>query len=127
MVLPGLWLDGVMPDGGMGCAGAGRARPGRGSHPQYHLKLLLERMGVDRGEVRLWRSPGEERVAGGPRPARSPMRWPRPTSHKWKVLRPAERRLTGIRLAELPDPAAEAQAIALALREALETPGRTRR
>ena len=46
-------------------------------------------------------------------------------SHKWETLRPAERRLTGIRLAELPDPAAEAQAIALALREALETPGKT--
>ena len=38
---------------------------------------------------------------------------------------PPERRLTGIRAAELPDPASEAQAIALAMREALETPGRT--
>ena len=33
--------------------------------------------------------------------------------------------MSGIRRAELPDPAAEAQAIALALREALETPGKT--
>jgi ATP-dependent helicase/nuclease subunit B len=46
-------------------------------------------------------------------------------SHKWESLRPAERRLGGIRVAELPDPASEAQAIALALREALETPGKT--
>jgi ATP-dependent helicase/nuclease subunit B len=46
-------------------------------------------------------------------------------SHKWKDLRPSERRLGGIRLAELPDPAGEAQAIALALREAIETPGKT--
>ena len=46
-------------------------------------------------------------------------------SDKWNGLKPAERRLTGIRAAELADPAAEAQAIALALREALETPGRT--
>jgi ATP-dependent helicase/nuclease subunit B len=46
-------------------------------------------------------------------------------SHKWESLRPAQRRLSGIRFAELPDPAAEAQAIALALREALETPGKT--
>jgi ATP-dependent helicase/nuclease subunit B len=46
-------------------------------------------------------------------------------SHKWERLKPAERRLSGIRLAELADPAAEAQAIALALREALETPGKT--
>ena len=49
-----------------------------------------------------------------------------PTSRdKWNALKPAERRLIGIRAAELPDPAAEAQAIALAMREALETPGRT--
>jgi ATP-dependent helicase/nuclease subunit B len=46
-------------------------------------------------------------------------------SHKWESLPPAQRRMSGIRLAELPDPAAEAQAIALALREALETPGKT--
>src|SRR5258708_2359248 len=46
-------------------------------------------------------------------------------SHKWEKLAPAERRLSGIRFAELPDPAGEAQAIALILREALETPGKT--
>ena len=46
-------------------------------------------------------------------------------SHKWESLPPAQRRMSGIRRAELPDPAAEAQAIALALREALETPGKT--
>ncbi|MGH7125353.1 MAG: double-strand break repair protein AddB, partial [Stellaceae bacterium] len=46
-------------------------------------------------------------------------------SHKWEVLRPAERRLGGIRVAELFDAASEAQAIALALRQALETPGKT--
>jgi ATP-dependent helicase/nuclease subunit B len=46
-------------------------------------------------------------------------------SHKWEKLRAAERRLGGIRLAELADPAAEAQAIALALREALEMSGKT--
>jgi ATP-dependent helicase/nuclease subunit B len=46
-------------------------------------------------------------------------------SQKWEKLKPAERRLSGIRLAELADPASEAQAIALALREALETEGKT--
>jgi ATP-dependent helicase/nuclease subunit B len=46
-------------------------------------------------------------------------------SHKWETLKPAERRLSGITLAELSDSAAEAQAIALALRQALETPGKT--
>jgi len=40
-------------------------------------------------------------------------------------LAPSQRRLTGVRLATLPHAAGEAQAIALALREALETPGKT--
>jgi ATP-dependent helicase/nuclease subunit B len=46
-------------------------------------------------------------------------------SSKWTKLSAAERRLTGIRVAELADPASEAQAIAIALREAVETPGKT--
>ena len=46
-------------------------------------------------------------------------------SEKWTLLAPPERRLTGIRVAELADPASEAQAIAIALREAIETPGQT--
>ena len=46
-------------------------------------------------------------------------------TEKWQRLEPAERRLTGVRGLELADPAEEAQAIALALREALEEPGRT--
>jgi ATP-dependent helicase/nuclease subunit B len=46
-------------------------------------------------------------------------------SGKWQKLPPAERRLSGVRAAELASPAEEAQAIAIALREAVETPGRT--
>ena len=58
--------------------------------------------------------------------ARSPTPWRRPPfTEKWQELKPAERRLTGVRALELADPAEEAQAIALALREALEEPGRT--
>jgi ATP-dependent helicase/nuclease subunit B len=46
-------------------------------------------------------------------------------TNRWVDLPADCRRLTGLRLAELPDPASEAQAIAIALRKALETPGRT--
>jgi ATP-dependent helicase/nuclease subunit B len=54
------------------------------------------------------------------------MRWLRPqATPRWQKLPPAERRLSGVRALEVADPAEEAQAIALALREALETPGRT--
>ena len=100
---------------------------GRGEavHPQFHLKLLLDRIGVHRDEVQRWRWAG--RAASPPARSRAvanAMAAPA-FSHKWETLRPAERRLSGIRVAELPDAAAEAQAIALALREALETPGKT--
>ena len=44
---------------------------------------------------------------------------------KWTRLKPEERRLTGVAAAELATPAEEAQAIALALRGALEAPEQT--
>jgi ATP-dependent helicase/nuclease subunit B len=44
---------------------------------------------------------------------------------RWQDLPKPERRLTGVRALELADPAEEAQAIAVALREAVETPERT--
>ena len=125
VILPGLWLSNILPDEEWDALGPDETGRGETTHPQFHLKLLLDRMGVGRGEVRSWRHSG----AGASSPARSravanAMAAPH-FSHKWESLRPAERRLSGIRLAELPDPAAEAQAIALAMREALETQGRT--
>ena len=95
------------------------------THPQFALKLLLQRMGVARGEVALWRgggcaaaSPARSRAIGN---AMAPAEY----SHKWQALKPADRRLTGVRALELATPAEEAQAIAIAIREALETPART--
>ena len=125
VVLPGLWLANVMPDTEWDALGPDERGRGEPTHPQYHLKLLLDRIGVAREEVRPWRYSGR---APSP-PARSraianAMAAPA-FSHKWETLRPAERRLGGIRVAEFPDSAAEAQAIALALREAVETPGKT--
>ena len=124
-VLPGLSLADVMPDEEWDALGPDENGHGEETHPQFHLKLLLHRMGVARGEVQPWRQSG--RAASSPSRARAvanAMAAP-DFSHKWETLGPAARRLTGIRLAELPDSAAEAQAIALALREALETPGKT--
>ena len=125
VVLPGLWLANLMPDSEWEALGPDEHGKSEPTHPQYHLKLLLDRIGVAREEVRPWRFLGR---APSP-PARSraianAMAAPA-FSHKWETLRPAERRLGGIRVVELPDSAAEAQAIALALREALETPGKT--
>jgi ATP-dependent helicase/nuclease subunit B len=95
------------------------------THPQFHLKLLLDRMGVGRGEVERWRwGGGRDAPASRSRAIANAMK-PAAFTDRWQGLRPADRRLTGVRALELADPAEEAQAIAIALREALETPGRT--
>ena len=125
VVLPGLWRADVFPKEEWDALGPDERGRGEATHPQFHLKLLLDRIGVGRDEVQRWRWSGR----GASPPARSravanAMAAPR-FSHKWETLRPAERRLSGIRFAELADPAAEAQAVALALRQALETPGKT--
>ena len=125
VVLPALSLADAMPDEEWDALGPDERGRSEQTHSQYHLKLLLDRMGVARGEVERWRHSG--RSASSARRGRAvanAMTAP-DFSHKWEHLAPAARRLTGVRLAELPDPASEAQAIALALREVLETPGKT--
>ena len=125
VVLPGLWLDDIFPKVEWDALGPDENGRSESTHPQFHLKLLLDRIGVPRDEVRRWRWSG--RAVSSPargRAVSNAMAAPA-FSHKWEKLRPAERRLNGIRLAELPDPASEAQAVALVLREALETPGQT--
>ncbi|WP_426258581.1 double-strand break repair protein AddB [Sphingomonas sp. DC1600-2] len=95
------------------------------THPQFHLKLLLERMSVNRSEVRLWRdgSDHDATVARGKAVANALAS--AEFTAKWTTLGPEQRRLGGIAAAELATPGEEAQAIALALREVAETPGRT--
>ena len=125
VVLPGLWLPNLFAEEEWDALGPDQNGRGEATHPQYHLKLLLDRLGVARGEVQTWRWSGvAASSAARARAVANAMAAP-DFSQKWETLRPAERRLSGIKVAELPDPAAEAQAIALALREALETPGKT--
>ena len=124
VVLPGLWLANVLPDEEWDALGPDDGRT-EATHPQSHLKLLLERIGVARAEVQTWRWSGAAASSSARGLAIANAMAAPDFSHKWEALGPADRRLSGIRLAELPDPAAEAQAIALALREALETPGKT--
>jgi ATP-dependent helicase/nuclease subunit B len=95
------------------------------THPQFQLKLLLDRMGVARGEVSRWRWGGGRDTPAVRSRAIAHAMTPAAFTAKWQDLRPVERRLTGVRALELADPAQEAQAIAIALREALEQPGRT--
>jgi ATP-dependent helicase/nuclease subunit B len=130
VVLPG--LDLALPEEEWEALGphesdpaTGRRRPPIETHPQFHLKLLLDRMGVARGEVEGWRWGGGRDAPAARSRAIAHAMAPASFTRKWQALKPAERRLTGIRALELADPAEEAQAIALALREVLEMPGRT--
>ena len=68
---------------------------------------------------------GQGGIAGGSGPRSVHAMTAADFSDKWSALPPPERRLTGITCAEFADAASEAQAIALALRETLETPART--
>ena len=125
VVVPGLALSSTLPDGEWDALGPDDGGRGEETHPQFHLKLLLDRIGVARGEVRLWPRVGF--AASTPQRARAVSNAfaSAQFSDKWNELKPPERRLTGIRKAVLADSAAEAQAIALAIREALETPEKT--
>ncbi|HWU03862.1 MAG TPA: double-strand break repair protein AddB, partial [Novosphingobium sp.] len=94
------------------------------THPQYHLKLLLNRMGVARGEVRQWHRAGMAAAAPERSRAISSLFLPPQASASWGELPEKSRRLSGVRLMEAAHPGEEAQAIALMMREALETPER---
>ncbi len=127
-------LDREMDDdvwAALGIAGAPTAagdppfgRHDASTHPQYHLKLLLNRMGVARGEVQPWHRAG---IAAAP-PARSraisSLFLPPEASARWVDLPAERRRLSGVRLMETAHPGEEAQAIAILIRQALEVPER---
>lgn len=116
---------------GLGCAGM-PAEPGGPpfgerdalTHPQYHLKLLLNRMGVARGEVDPWHRAGLAAAPPERSKAISNLFLPPEGSARWVDLKPEQRRLAGVRLMESAHPGEEAQAIAILIREALEQPER---
>ena len=101
-------------------------------HPQYGLRQLLRRVGVERSDVRPWTD--AETNGCRERLLRETLR-PAPTTDAWRALAdqsPANKGaadlaqgLNGLSQVTAANPGEEALAIALALREALETPGRT--
>ena len=94
------------------------------THPQYHLKLLLNRMGVARAEVQPWHRSGLAAAPPERSRAISNLFLPPRASAAWVDLPPEQRRLSGVRLMECTHPGEEAQAIAVLIREALEIPER---
>jgi ATP-dependent helicase/nuclease subunit B len=122
-------LDLAMPQAVWDELGAAGAAPNPGdtpfadsdaiTHPQYHLKLLLNRMGVNRAEVRPWHRRGLSAAAPERSHAISSVFLPPEASKAWVELPPERRRLAGVRVMESAHPEAEAQAIALLIREAI--------
>ncbi|MDE2301112.1 MAG: double-strand break repair protein AddB [Sphingomonadales bacterium] len=115
----------------LGNAGAPRedgdspfARADAVTHPQYHMKLLLNRMGIARGEVRPWHRAGPAAAPPERSRAISNLFLPPAVSPRWFALDERARRLAGIRLMESEHPGAEAAAIAVLIREALAVPER---
>lgn len=113
--------------GNAGAPGEGEAPFGEGdaaTHPQYHLKLLLNRMGVRRDEVDPWHRAGLAAAPPERSRAISNLFLPPAASEGWVDLKADRRRLTGVRLMESAHPGEEAQAVAILIREALEVPER---
>lgn len=100
-------------------------RVGMEQHPQYHLKLLLARMGIQREEVQTW--PGTSDWDGDDTRQKLVSRLfvPARFSAQWGQADRTARKPDRLRLATFPASGDEALGIALMLREALETPGRT--
>lgn len=94
------------------------------SHPQYGLKTLLERMDVPRRAVRRWPwvgadDPTRQKLA-------SAVMRPAATTDGWRRMETADAAMVdGLTRLDCPGPREEAGAIALLMRECLETEGRT--
>lgn len=92
------------------------------THPQYHLKLLLGRMGINRAEVEPWHRKGASAAPPQRSHAISSLFLPPKASAVWAHLPATKRRLSGVRLMQLANIEEEAQAVALMVREALDIP-----
>lgn len=95
------------------------------THPQYHMKLLLDRMGARRDEVREWDATSEYDGPGARTPFVSLLFAPADYTAQWQAAGDLAAAVAGIQGAVFADDGQEAQGIALLMREAVETPGRT--
>jgi ATP-dependent helicase/nuclease subunit B len=96
------------------------------SHPQFGLARLLDRLGLEREQVRDWRKYSRAAPnAGRLRLLAEAMR-PTPTTDAWRKIDGITRQaVQGLRRIDCPTPNEEAAVIALLMRETLEHPGKT--
>jgi ATP-dependent helicase/nuclease subunit B len=115
VVLPG--LDQFMEDEAWQAIGQ--------THPQFGMKQLLERMEVARGDVATWQ-PGAQLRNPERTVLLSEVMRPAPATGRWHMAQLSiADALRGLIRIECPGPREEAGVIALLMREALETPGKT--
>jgi len=100
------------------------------SHPQYGMKALIERLGFKREEIRVWPGAAVPPAAAARARLLSHALTPAEATAGWKsaaaeIAALAPEALAEVHRIECPDPQAEALTIALLLREALESEGRT--
>lgn len=91
------------------------------SHPQFHLKLLFDRMAIRREEIELFPNTKASNALG----AVDEIFCRADASLHWSALEPARKRLAHARLLTAADSAEEALAISVLVREAIEVPEKT--
>ncbi|HWW56882.1 MAG TPA: double-strand break repair protein AddB, partial [Sphingopyxis sp.] len=129
VVLPGLDLDMAREE--WDALGPVKADPDKPherpleTHPQYHLKLLLGRMGVSRDEVQSWDATSEFDGPDARAPFTSLLFAPAAYTARWQQAGDLSPGIAGVSAAVFADDGQEAQGIALMMRHALETPART--
>ena len=116
-------LDTAMPDAEWDWIAADPAGEG---HPQFGGRRLLDRMGVARAEVLDWPHGGGPGADANERRGRlvASAFAPAPFTGAWFERSTIQAKLNGVAALECDTPAEEAQAIAVAMRETLETPSR---
>ncbi len=126
VVLPG--LDTLLPDADFALIASAREQEAslatRFGHPQAMLRRTLNEIGLPRGAVSVLAADAQ---GAARRAALSDMMRPAEQVALWRASRPAIDAVAafgGIALIEAQDEQEEALAIAIALRETLETPGR---
>lgn len=90
------------------------------AHPQFHLKLLLDRMGIRREEIQ---TIGRTAAESKNRQIADVFCLPSDTA-KWRELPKIHKRMPSVALLEAADSSQEARAIAIKMRGALETAGK---
>ncbi len=129
VVLPGLDLG--MAEGEWEALGPTRPDPEKPgerpleTHPQYHLKLLIDRMDVSRAEVAEWGAVSPFDGPAAREPFLSLLFAPAAYTARWQQAGDVSAGIAGLSGAVFADDGQEAQGIALMMRHALETPART--